>query len=345
MLASFYLHLERTCHEIPIHVAPGKMMAEAIVLAEESFRNEGGMDALQAEARDATRGGLRFVLDQLAAEYRRKHQLMHANSVLTQALSSRPFEARVAFVRALMGRLGPLLPDELRMLPAGPVSSRPSCPTPTRMLRRRWSFSMMNSRAPDLEHLLACLRRDIDDAVLSATIDDPIDTAVGGAIGSGDDSGEFSIEAFHAAVSRVVQRTYEQALLAPRRLTEEQALACGFDWLEKHYVSRETRGYAAAMLDAMEEPWDGILLVCRALAEAMKQEIRRQMVAGELVRLLAPFGWSDRVNLVRECITRLGLVLPEQLRTLPSAQLVDELPGLILLVFSAKQPLLPRALA
>lgn len=126
LLASFYLHLERACHEIPIHVAPGKMMAEAIVLAEESFRNEGGMDALQAEARDATRGGLRFVLDQLAAEYRRKHQLMHANSVLTQALSSRPFEARVAFVRALMGRLGPLLPDELRMLPAERLARSPA---------------------------------------------------------------------------------------------------------------------------------------------------------------------------------------------------------------------------
>ncbi len=132
---------------------------------------------------------------------------------------------------------------------------------------------------------------------------------------------------------------------APRRLTDEQALACGFDWLEKHYVSRETRGYAAAVLDAMEEPWDGIFLVCRALADVMKQEIRRQMVAGELVRLLAPFGWSDRVHLVRECLTRLELVLPEQLRTLPPAQLVDELPGLILLVFSANQPLLPRALA
>lgn len=204
---------------------------------------------------------------------------------------------------------------------------------------------MTNSKAPDLEHLLACLRRDADDAVFSATIDDPIDAAVGSANDSGDESGDFSIEAFHAAVSRVVQRIYEQALSAPRRLTDEQALACGFDWLEKHYVSRETRGYAAAVLDAMEEPWDGIFLVCRALADVMKQEIRRQMVAGELVRLLAPFGWSDRVNLVRECLTRLELVLPEQLRTLPPAQLVDELPGLILLVFSANQPLLPRALA
>ncbi len=198
---------------------------------------------------------------------------------------------------------------------------------------------MTNSQIPPISQLIERLREETDNIKLAAAIDDSIDAAVEAVIASADEGNEFTIKRFHATVTNLAQRIGEQAMPAHRRLTDEQAFACALQWLEKHYISRETRGYAAALLDAMEEPWDGIHLVCRELAEAMKQEIRWQVVSGALTRLLAPLEWRHRVDLVRDCLTEFRSILPAGLTALPPEQLVDELPQIILVVLSIDQPI------
>lgn len=203
---------------------------------------------------------------------------------------------------------------------------------------------MTNSAEPSLATLLDRLRREVDESVLAATIDEPIDRVVDETPAQNQRAEAFSVEGFHRMLTRLVQRIYREALPVPRTLTDEQSFAIGLNWLENHYVSQGARGYAAAMLDAADENWDGIHLVCRALADAMKQEFRRMKVSALLTRILAPFDWRRRIALVHACFDHCKELLPATMTALPPAQLVDELPAILLLVLSLEQPIRTNAL-
>jgi hypothetical protein len=93
------------------------LSAEAFDLLERAFRDQDGARGAQAEARHGTRGGLRFVLERMADQLKQERTRAHVNRVLREAVDILDPDARIGFMRALMTRLRPHLPADVRDQP------------------------------------------------------------------------------------------------------------------------------------------------------------------------------------------------------------------------------------
>jgi hypothetical protein len=117
VVSGFYLTLLRHRGMAPASVDHAALTAEALHLLEAAFRREGGSKGAQAEARDGTRGGMRFVLNMMTEQYKLEQQSNHAEAVIAAALDPLTFDERAAFMRALLDRMGPHLPADIRDAP------------------------------------------------------------------------------------------------------------------------------------------------------------------------------------------------------------------------------------
>jgi len=116
-ISAFYLHL--LCHTREV-LAPTDMpavAANAHALLERAFAGHGGTNAAQADARSGTNGGMRVVLDKLTERFRTEEYAKHVSLVLKEALDPLEWTAKVAFMAALLERLGPHLPPDIRAQP------------------------------------------------------------------------------------------------------------------------------------------------------------------------------------------------------------------------------------
>ena len=118
-VASFYVYL--LCRDgrslSPAQLEPANEDGQALL--ERVFADGGGADAAIAEARYGTRGGMRFVLDVLTEGFKNEAQSEHVTCVLREALNPLHPAARTAFMEALLRRVRPQLPEELREEPPG----------------------------------------------------------------------------------------------------------------------------------------------------------------------------------------------------------------------------------
>jgi len=114
LVAGFYLHLLRHTRSVPASVEVGAVAREALDVLEQAFLPHGGYKAALAEARVGSRGGMRFVLDMMTERTKSEEQVKHVNMVFKSALDALDWEAKVAFMAALLERLGPHLPPEIR---------------------------------------------------------------------------------------------------------------------------------------------------------------------------------------------------------------------------------------
>ncbi|MCK4341190.1 MAG: hypothetical protein KAY37_05640 [Phycisphaerae bacterium] len=117
VITSFYLHVLRRTGVVAGSVIPQSVAAAALDLLDRAFTRIGGSPAAFAEARDATRGGLRYVLDLMADRYKYEEQAKYVRGVLAEALDPLDWNMKVAFMRALLKRLAPHLPSEIRSQP------------------------------------------------------------------------------------------------------------------------------------------------------------------------------------------------------------------------------------
>ena len=117
VITSFYLHVLRRTGVVAGSVIPQSITAAALDLLDRAFNRIGGSPAAFAEARDATRGGLRYVLDVMADRYKYEEQAKYVRGVLAEALDPLDWSMKVAFMRALLERLAPHLPTEIRSQP------------------------------------------------------------------------------------------------------------------------------------------------------------------------------------------------------------------------------------
>lgn len=115
--AAFYLHMIQATGRIGEHVTAEEVMPEAHALMGEAFAREGGEPAAYAEARDATRGGLRHVLDRMADEYKRRRQEEYIRLVLATAFNREDYRARVAFMSDFLKAHPEALPPHLATEP------------------------------------------------------------------------------------------------------------------------------------------------------------------------------------------------------------------------------------
>jgi len=124
-ISAFYVHLLRHTRRVPAEVNPASVTEDAVELVARAFARRGGLEGAWAEARDALHGGLRIVLDAMSDQYKQDAQGKHVFLVLKEAFDSMDWDARTAFVGALLARLRPHLPPELQDTPPESFARRP----------------------------------------------------------------------------------------------------------------------------------------------------------------------------------------------------------------------------
>lgn len=118
-ITAFYLHLLQHTGAVITLTDRHAGCDEAFALLEQAFADKGGSEAAEADARDGTRGGMRFVLDAMTDRYKAEQQVKHVKRVLEEILDPQDWSAREAFIAALLSRIGPQLPPEIRAEPPG----------------------------------------------------------------------------------------------------------------------------------------------------------------------------------------------------------------------------------
>ena len=115
-IESFYLAMLRQSAGCSV-TASDMLAAEAHDLLSRVFADKGGVEAALAEARYGTSGGMRYILDVMTERFRAEQMAKWVNQVLKTALDALDWNARVAFMKAFLARIGPQLPAEIRSQP------------------------------------------------------------------------------------------------------------------------------------------------------------------------------------------------------------------------------------
>jgi hypothetical protein len=116
-VTSFYVHLMRHAQKATDSIDSNTAGAEAFTLLEKAFSGKGGFQAALNEARNPTRGGLRFVIDLITDQFKREEQEKHINRVLKTAIDPLDWEGKVELMRTLLERLAPNLPVDIASQP------------------------------------------------------------------------------------------------------------------------------------------------------------------------------------------------------------------------------------
>ncbi len=113
-IAAFHLHVLRHTSASPAPVDSEAIADEALSLLGRAFINKGGENAARAEARFGVHGGLRLVLNVMTEQMKTEQQAKRVSRVLRDAVDPLDWDDRVAFMAALLERIGSQLPPELR---------------------------------------------------------------------------------------------------------------------------------------------------------------------------------------------------------------------------------------
>jgi len=117
-ITSFYIHLRCYENSEPVKsIDQQRSRNEAVELLENTFRNNGGMEAALPRARDGTEGGMRKILDEMTDFYKLSQQQKHITAIFRQSVDSLCWDERVEFMRHAMERLKNFMPQELRNEP------------------------------------------------------------------------------------------------------------------------------------------------------------------------------------------------------------------------------------
>ena len=114
---SFYIHLLRHTQNIKGVVSVRNAEAEALALIERTFSTKGGFRGAIAEAKHATNGGLRMILDMLTEEYKHELKKQHVSYVLKSALDPLDWESKVSLITEIMKTLQHVLPKKIKSQP------------------------------------------------------------------------------------------------------------------------------------------------------------------------------------------------------------------------------------
>jgi hypothetical protein len=98
---------------------------EALGLLERAFADAGGLAAAREESKFAIHGGMRRVLDVMTEQCKRELRFNRVHRVLKEALDPLDWDRQVDFMKALLERLRPRLPAELKNI------------EPSRLVRRK----------------------------------------------------------------------------------------------------------------------------------------------------------------------------------------------------------------
>ena len=101
IVASFYLHLLRHTRSIIDPVDMAAVGAEGLALLERTYAKEGGYKGALAEAKHATNGGVRFILDSLTQKFFHEQQEKYIDHVLRTAMDPLDWDGKVKLIKAI----------------------------------------------------------------------------------------------------------------------------------------------------------------------------------------------------------------------------------------------------
>ena len=113
-VASLYLAMLRHTAEVPAAVSVRMIGDEALALLERAFADQGGAAVAEAEARNPMGSALRGVLDRMTEQYKAEQQQKYVARLLKEALDPLDPQSRTAATAALIRRMGPALPEDIR---------------------------------------------------------------------------------------------------------------------------------------------------------------------------------------------------------------------------------------
>jgi hypothetical protein len=117
-ITAFHAHMLRHTSSPAGRVNQADLLGEAIVEVENAFKGKGGYKGALSEGMFGTNGGMRCVFD-IMTEYRKeKDKEDYIFALFNVLMDSRDANAKVRLMKAFMERVGPMLPAELRDLPA-----------------------------------------------------------------------------------------------------------------------------------------------------------------------------------------------------------------------------------
>jgi hypothetical protein len=85
---------------------------DALALVDRAFRDQGGLTAARAEGRDALRGGMRLVCDQMTEQFKGEYRHKHLERICAGEIASRSWAQRVALAEQLLNTMRRELPDD-----------------------------------------------------------------------------------------------------------------------------------------------------------------------------------------------------------------------------------------
>jgi hypothetical protein len=116
-VVSFFLKLLRVVGAEPTQVDSQVIGPMAAALADRAFKDQGGIRAAFAQVRDGVEGGMQGFLDRFTDQFKAEHRMNHVQAVLRRAIDQLDWNQRLGFTAALMKRLEPILPPEIRSQP------------------------------------------------------------------------------------------------------------------------------------------------------------------------------------------------------------------------------------
>lgn len=116
-VTSFYIHLLRHTQKISGSVSVKNGEAEAFSLIERTFSNKGGFRGALSEAKHATNGGLRMILDMMTEQFKHEEQKKHVNYIIKSALDPLDWDSKVSLVKGILSTLQHILPQKIRCQP------------------------------------------------------------------------------------------------------------------------------------------------------------------------------------------------------------------------------------
>lgn len=187
---------------------------------------------------------------------------------------------------------------------------------------------MSSDDAARAGRVLDAILAELDEQRLQRRIDEPIATVLQHFIdaleGSVDcrDGDEILID--------LVGHVYQEGL----RITWNPANldAVTVTLLEDHYEGLRSNGYFAALLDATNLEMGGMVMVLTQLAEIIRSRERQEHTEAVFTRLIDPSDWYLRRGIVEVLLRRYHPFLPPMALECAPAQLVEEIPALILSV-------------
>ena len=117
-ITAFYAHLFRHTASPVGHAKRSVLSGDAIEKVEKAFERKGGYNGALSEGKFGTNGGMRLVFDAMTEHLKQERKAKYITAVFKETIDSLDRDAQVRLMRVFMDRIGPVLPADLRDLPA-----------------------------------------------------------------------------------------------------------------------------------------------------------------------------------------------------------------------------------